>query len=575
MIRSRLEQPGAADGSYTAAAEHSTAAAVGKTYLHEFGASTNPDKRADRADDGHITSGEYARSSPALADRVTPEALRIDYHHRLEDYLRSRPVRWLLGKLAAERPVRGFPARWATTALERMIHSYRNGDVPLSQRVGYWALHKFIDRMRGDVDAETFRKRLASHVPTVRGLVIVARSVAEFGLSVPQRFVSPLFAVWNFTNRCNLACKHCYQDSEHGALEDELTREEKLDLIDQLGAGHLPMLAFSGGEPTVSKDLLPALRRAGRWGMHTTIATNGTTMTPELAGRLAEAGLRYVEISLDSVDPERHDAFRGVRGMWRRAVAGAKTVVATEGLRLGIAMCVHQGNVREVREMIRFAEDLGASCFAHFNFIPVGRGLRMVAGDITPRQREELLGILNEKMQAGGMGVISTAPQLGRVCLAGAAVEDGRTACSHAGAGSGAKARVVAKYLGGCGAGRTYVCIEPNGNVTPCVYLPHRVMGNVREGTFNDIFRKSVFWDVLNDRDRRLHHCEVCAFKHYCGGCRARADAYYGQLHAGDPGCVFNGRHWDKLVADGVAVLQDAETPADETELTPTRHGPG
>ena len=46
-------------------------------------------------------------------------------------------------------------------------------------------------------------------------------------------------------------------------------------------------------------------------------------------------------------------------------------------------MCVHRGNVHEVAEMIAFAEELGAGCFAHFNFIPVGRGLKMVSGDIT------------------------------------------------------------------------------------------------------------------------------------------------------------------------------------------------
>ena len=280
-----------------------------------------------------------------------------------------------------------------------------------------------------------------------------------------------------------------------------------------------------------------------------------------------------MEISLDSIDPARHDAFRGQAGMWARAVEGAKIVAATPGLRLGIAMCVHQGNFDEVRDMIAFAESLGAGCFAHFNFIPVGRGLKMVAGDITPAQREELLGILNEKMQAGGMGVISTAPQLGRVCLGGAMVDGSRVACSHAGAGSGVKARVVAKYLGGCGAGRTYVCIEPNGNVTPCVYLPHRVMGNVRNAPLMDIFRGSVFWDVLNDRTRRLHHCEVCAFRNYCGGCRARADAYFGQLHAGDPGCIFNDKHWENLVASGVAVASETENAAD-MKLSPIRHGP-
>jgi len=573
MMSDKAPQTAPADESYTAAAEHSTAAAIGKRYLHDFRKSDNLRKEAGRDDDGYVTSGEYARQSDALADFDTPEVLQIDYHHPLEDYLATRPMRWLLRLLATERPVRGFPAPWATTPLERMIFSYRNPLVPPSQRIKYWPLHKFIDRMRGEVDAETFRRRLAGHVATVRGLVIVARSVAEFGLTVPQRFSAPLFAVWNFTNRCNLACKHCYQDSEHSALADELTLEEKLGLVDQLGAMHMPMLAFSGGEPTISGDLLPVLRRARRWKLHTTIATNGTTMTPALAARLAEAGLRYVEISLDSVDPKRHDAFRGIEGMWKRSVEGAKAVVATDGLRLGIAMCVHQGNVHEVRDMIALAEDLGAGCFAHFNFIPVGRGLKMVSGDITPRQREELLAVLNEKMQEGGIGIISTAPQLGRVCLAGSAVEEGRTACSHAGAGSGAKARVVAKYLGGCGAGRTYICIEPNGNVTPCVYMPHRVMGNVRRKKVIDIFRDSIFWDILNDRDHRLHHCEVCAFRNYCGGCRARADAYFGELHAGDPGCVFNEKHWQKLVDDGVAVVPAPDTDPAETQLTPTRHG--
>ncbi len=554
------------DESYTAPGEHTTAAAIGKRYDHEFPPSGDADKSPDRTSDAPVSSGRYARSSKGLQDRITPQAVQLEFHHPLEKWLARRPFRWLLRRLSV-------PDRNGKTALERIIESYRNPDAPLRQRMLYWPVHKFIDRMRGEVDAETFRKRLAGHGPTVRGLVIVARSVGEFGLTVPQRFVAPLFAVWNFTNRCNLACRHCYQDSDRSTIASELTLAEKLALVDQMGRMHMPMLALSGGEPTISPDLVPILERARSHGMHTTIATNGTTMTPAMAGKLAATGLRYVEISLDSVDPDRHDAFRGAKGMWQKAVDGAKAVVATPGLRLGIAMCVHQGNFHEVRDMIAFAEQLGAGCFAHFNFIPVGRGLRMVSGDITPAQREELLGILNEKMQAGGMGVISTAPQLGRVCLAGCASPEGRQSCSHAGSGSGIKARVVAKYLGGCGAGRTYVCIEPNGNVTPCVYLPHRVMGNVRERPLAEIFRSSVFWDILNDRDRRLHHCEVCAFKNYCGGCRARADAYFGQLHAGDPGCIFNKKHWDKLVADGVAVVPDTQTPAEEMELTPRRHG--
>ncbi len=563
------------DESYTRAANHTTAARIGQQYAHEFPASTDPDKRSTRTGDGELSSGEYAMQADALKDVVTARHLQIDYHHPLEDWAGRRPIRWLLGKLAAPAPRRDGESLQARTHVERALESYRDPASPLVDRLLYWPVHKAIDHFRGETDVQTFRQKLSENRATVRGIVIVARSIAKFGLTVPQRFDAPLFAVWNFTNACNLACKHCYQDSEHSRIAGELTRQEKLDVIDQMGQLHMPMLAFSGGEPTLSPDLEPCLRRAKQYGMHLTVATNGTTMTPERASRLREAGLRYVEISLDSVNPDRHDAFRGQPGLWKRTVAGARNVVATEGLRLGIAMCVHQGNVHEVREMIRFAEeDLGASCFAHFNFIPVGRGLEMVEGDITPDQREELLSILNEKMQAGGMGVISTAPQLGRVCLAGAALDTGRTSCSHAGAGSGVKARVVAKYLGGCGAGRTYVCIEPAGDVTPCVYMPHRVMGNLRSRPLEAIFRDSVFWDILNDRNHRLHHCEVCAFKQYCGGCRARADAYFGHLHAGDPGCVFNRRHWDDLVASGVAVV-DEQSSAEDRSISPTRHGPG
>ena len=467
-----------------------------------------------------------------------------------------------MGRLARERN--------GSTPLERAITSYRNPDAPRWQRVKYWPLHKFIDRMRGGASVETFRERLASHRPTLRGLVIVARSVAEFGLTTPQRFTAPLFAVWNITNRCNLRCRHCYQSSDGAGGADELTAPQRLEVVDELGKAHVAMVAIAGGEPTICPDLLPVVRRAEACGMHISIATNGVTMTEKLAGEIAAAGARYVEVSLDSVDPARHDAFRGVPGMWERAVRGARTVVATEGLRLGIAMCVHRGNFHEVREMIEFAISIGAGCFAHFNFIPVGRGMKMVSGDITPAQHEDLLGLLNEYMQSGRIGVISTAPQLGRVCLMHSG-DDGRTACSHAGSGSGTKARVVAKYLGGCGAGRTYVCIEPNGDVTPCVYLPHRVMGNLRRAGIEEIFRNG-YYELLNDRTDRIHHCRECDFANYCGGCRARSDAYFGRLDAGDPGCTFNQRHWDELVASGVIADDESSEPG-EMKLSATRHG--
>lgn len=460
--------------------------------------------------------------------------------HWLEKVLGWYPVRRLLGWLA-----KGQPA--GDTIIERILYSYHNPEWSAWQRLKYWPIHKAIDSIRGGASVELFQKRIAEHRPTVRGIVATMRSVAELGLSRPQRWILPLFAVWNFTQKCNLRCKHCYQSATPDKQADELNLEEKIRLIDELASHYMAMIAFAGGEPTLSKDLLPVLRRCQKHGMHTSLATHGGTMTPELAGEVAEAGVRYVEISLDSVYAEKHDRFRGVPGMWQRTVQGMKNVVAEKRLRLGVAMCVHRDNVEEVEEMLHFCEAMGAGSFAHFNFIPVGRGRGMTNQDLTPRQRQELLELLQKWMQKGTLGVISTAPQLGRVCLTHAPVE-GKVTCSHAGSGSGWKARVVARYLGGCGAGRTYMCIQPNGDITPCVYLPHRVMGNVRSRPVKEIWLHSEMWEILNDRDRRYGGCARCKYKQYCGGCRARSDAYYGDLMGPDPGCVFNQKDWEKIV---------------------------
>ncbi len=565
-------RPPAASGPYDSRTEtvaHTTAFRLGKTYSETGAVSHSHDKSSARADDGQVTSAAYARQSRHLQqsrDRLHP--LDIDFHHPLEDWLGRDFVRRLLRLISRAR-------RGRKTVIEEVLETYGDARAPLTLRLLYWPLHKFIDRMRGSVSIETFRKRISEHRATVRGFVATARSVAEYGLTVPQRFSAPLFAVWNLTNRCNLRCEHCYQDADARGLADELTLDEKLDLVDQMAAQYIPMIAFAGGEPTISPDLLPVLRRCKHHGVHMSVATHGGTMTPRLAGEIADAGARYVEISLDSVHPEKHDRFRGQPGMWHRTVRGMQYVVRQPGLRLGIAMCVHQGNFDEIEDMLHFAVDIGASCVAHFNFIPVGRGLEMAERDLTPRQREHLLHVFNDWMQSGRIGIISTAPQLGRVCLSESPLE-GRLACSHAGSGGGLKAKAVAKYLGGCGAARTYVCVEPNGDITPCVYMPQRILGNVRRRRFSDIFRHNEFWDLICDRGQLTHHCEVCRFKNYCGGCRARADSYFGSVNAGDPGCVFNEKHWDALVAQQAEQKPAAEAPGPIIKLydgTHTRAG--
>ena len=514
----------------------------------------------------YVSSAEYAarardfrldakRRATGAPHRRSQRYIDVDYHHPLEDWLSNHLFRAFLGWLAADRP--GGPH------LRRVLQTYGDPKLSWADRLRYALPHYLIRRFKGSVTDERFRQRVGQHGPTVLGLVNTAQSVARFGLSAPQRFVAPLIIVWNFTQQCNLSCAHCYQSASHGKQPDELTLRERLNLVDRAAAAFVPMIAFAGGEPTLDPDLLPVLRRCREHGIHTTIASNGTTLTPERVAAYAEAGVQYFELSLDSVDPERHDRFRGQAGAWRRTVQALRNIAdhPDPNVRAGLAACITQDNFDEVEDLIRLAIDLKCCAFCHFNFIPVGRGRGMTRHDLTPRQRDWLLRRLNDLAQSRQIGVLSTSPQFGRTCLAYAPI-DGMVAASHLGAAGGEKARVVAKYVGGCGAGRCYMCIEPNGDCTPCVYMPHRVFGNVRQRSLGELFRGNPYWDLLCDRDRRDGHCQVCSFKNYCGGCRARADAYYGDPAGADPGCLFNEDMWDQLVAADAQVASPADVAA-------------
>ena len=155
-------------------------------------------------------------------------------------------------------------------------------------------------------------------------------------------------------------------------------------------------------------------------------------------------------------------------------------------MRTGYATCFTRQTVNTVDDAVRFAILLGCRTFSHFNFIPVGRGEEMQADDLTSIQREWLMRRLVAHLQEGKINVISTAPQFGRACVA-YPPPDGIFAAGHAGSGKGSKTMVLARYVGGCGAGRCYCSIQPNGDVTPCVYISGLKAVNLRYQSLEDI----------------------------------------------------------------------------------------
>src|SRR4026208_346886 len=151
-------------------------------------------------------------------------------------------------------------------------------------------------------------------------------------------FARPYVVSWHLTYRCNLACEHCYLaagptplvGTENFADRSELGTEECFKVIEEIAAFAPECLTIlTGGEPLLRRDILDIVRRAAERGLWVVGGTTGGCITENVARRLADAGARGLSLSLDALDPDRHDRFRMVRGAWQNTVDGAEILNRT------------------------------------------------------------------------------------------------------------------------------------------------------------------------------------------------------------------------------------------------------
>jgi radical SAM protein with 4Fe4S-binding SPASM domain len=324
----------------------------------------------------------------------------------------------------------------------------------------------------------------------------------------------PEIVSWNTTERCNLRCGHCYLAAGPPGT-GELSHPEGRQLIEQLADAGTKMLILTGGEPMTRPDIAELAAHATSKGMLVVLGTNGVLLTTSRVRQLKAAGVSGVGISLDSLRPEKHDAFRGVPGACRGAIRGIR-ICAAEELPVLIQMTVLPWNYREVADLMEFAHVEGAAGFTLYFLVCTGRGEEV--SDITPLQYEEALASLVEAQgrYPNMMVRARCAPQIIRM----ASQQDSPLVASA-----------------GCLAARRYCRVTPEGDVTPCPYLP-LVGGSVRERSFGDIWQNAPVFQRLRNRPPE-GRCGRCDFRELCGGCRARAFAAVGDLFGEDPWCAY------------------------------------
>lgn len=450
--------------------------------------------------------------------------------------LKTPPVKWMLKHTLKTCP------RCNKTPLETALDNYSKKNrlkcsscKLYAKVIGFWI--GFIQKALAVEKSRVSKLFADSH--TRRAIKSIVSGFAEFGFNRPLQIHAPLLVVWNFTYKCNLKCKHCYSDSGKSS-KTELTTEEALKIVDQLADFGVTSLAFSGGEPMMRKDFFEVAQHAIESGLYVSLATNGTLLNKENVRKLKEIGLHYVEVSVDGANSKTHDLFRGKVGAFEETINGLKNCLS-EDICTCIAITGTKNNLTEIPAVFEMAESMGIDRFTLFNFVPTGRGKEIVAVDPSPQEREELLSFFNKKLSEDHkIAILSTTPQLARVALQehSPAQEDIVMPLAHMEAAKVSKrARALADFVGGCGAGRFYCAISPEGSVQPCVFMPI-VVGNLKTERLEDIWLSSQVFKELRDRNNLKGRCSRCEFKFICGGCRARAWAYHDDYLMSDPGCI-------------------------------------
>jgi radical SAM protein with 4Fe4S-binding SPASM domain len=319
--------------------------------------------------------------------------------------------------------------------------------------------------------------------------------VSYFGIDKIEAFQTPVSAPYRIdlalTYRCNIDCSHCYNQRRESV---ELNTAEWKKIIKTLWDNGIPHVDFTGGEPTLREDLPALIEYAEDLGLITGLLTNGVRLADDsFVARLKEAGLDYVQVTLESQLEEIHNQMVQ-SDSFAKTVQGIKNVAARH-IHVITNSTITAANQSHMQGLVPFLKSLGVRSFAVNSIIKAGKSRRQDNG----LSEEELLPLLNRMRQQAEqeeMKFIWYTPT--QYCRLNPVESD-----------LGVKQ---------CTAGKYNLAVEPDGTVIPCQSF-FRPLGNILHDDFKKIYNHD-FLVSLRRRDWAMDKCRECSWLDTCGcGC--------------------------------------------------------
>jgi radical SAM protein with 4Fe4S-binding SPASM domain len=331
-----------------------------------------------------------------------------------------------------------------------------------------------------------------------------------------DRATRPIYAVWELTLRCDLACLHC--SSRAGkAREGELGTEEALEVAAQLVDLGVREVTLIGGEVYLRDDWTCIVEALARRGVDCTIVSGGRAFTKERAAMAKDAGVAGVSISVDGLEGS-HDRLRALRGSYQAALSSIATlrdagVPVTANTQIGAV------NLRDVPRLFERLVTERIHSWQVQITVAMGRAADHPELLLQPFQMIELMPML------AGLSPIAEEHDV-RIWLGNNVGYFG----PHEGTLRG---MLPDCHRGSCGAGRALVGIEANRNVKGCPSLPAEyVGGNVRDARLVDLWERATPLRFTRDRTATelWGHCADCYYAEDClAGCSWTAHSLFGR----------------------------------------------
>jgi pyrroloquinoline quinone biosynthesis protein E len=304
-------------------------------------------------------------------------------------------------------------------------------------------------------------------------------------------------------------------------VSGELSTAEWLRVIREAAALGILQVHFSGGEPTLRRDLPDLIRGARDAGLYSNLITSGVAIDRDRFRGLVEAGLDHAQLSIQDVDPDMADRIGHYPGAQPKKLAFAGWVTEA-GLPLTLNAVVHRQNLDRLDAMIGLAIEIGAARLevAHVQYY----GWALKNRDALMPSREQL---------DNASAVVAAATER----LHGRLVIDYVMPDYYA--------RQPKACMGGWG--RRFLNITPSGKVLPChaaETIPGLDFESVRDKPLAEIWAASDAFERFRGTAWMPEPCRGCDQREVdWGGCRCQAMALTGQADATDPACALSPFH--------------------------------